>query len=77
MEMISDFLSPYIFIGSEGILIEGVKSIYKWENGLMELRAGNRRITIHGKKLRPEYKTNDMMLIKGKAEKIELRRNVE
>ena len=75
--MISDFLSPYIFIGSADILIEGVKNVYKWDSDLMELRAGNKRVAVYGKKLRPEYKTNDMLLIKGKVDKIELRRSVE
>lgn len=77
MEMISDFLNPYIFIGSEGILIEGVKKVYKWENGLMEIRAGNKRVAVYGKKLCPEYKTNDMLMIKGTVEKIELGRSRE
>lgn len=75
MEMISDFLSPFIFIGSEGILIEGVKSVYKWEEGTMDVRAGNKRLTVCGRKLRPEYKSGDSLLIKGKIEKIELGRS--
>lgn len=74
MEMISDILSPFIFIGPEGILIEGVKSVHKWEEGTMEVSAGNKRLTVFGKKLRPEYKSGDSLLIKGRIEKIELGR---
>lgn len=58
------FLHPYIFIGPEGALIEGVKRIVRWDCEGIEMVSG-RKITVKGKKLEIEYKSMDTLLVKG------------
>lgn len=65
MEIMCGFLHPYVFVGPEGALIEGIKRIYLWNGDRIELMAG-RRIVILGEKLEIEYKSMDSVLIKGK-----------
>lgn len=65
MELLFDFLAPYIFIGAEGIIIEGVKHIKKWDRGEIVVTSPINTITLAGKKLEIEQKTTDTLLIKG------------
>lgn len=69
MEMRCGFLHPYVFLGPEGALIEGVRRIYLWNGERIELMAG-RRITLEGECLEIEYKSQDCVLIKGKIKRI-------
>ena len=64
METINLFLHPYIFVGPEGALVEGVKKILCWDTECIEMLAG-KRIIITGKRLRIEYKSSDALLVKG------------
>ncbi|MBQ7897302.1 MAG: YabP/YqfC family sporulation protein [Clostridia bacterium] len=69
METISLFLHPYIFIGPEGALVEGVKRIVRWDSECIEMISG-RRVRIEGKRLEIEYKSMDSLLVKGRIEGI-------
>ncbi len=69
METISLFLHPYIFIGPEGALVEGIKKIIRWDGECIEMSAGG-RVRIEGKRLEIEYKSMDSLLVKGRIEGI-------
>ena len=69
MEIMCGFLHPYVFVGPEGVLVEGIKRIYLWNGERIELMAG-KRIVILGEKLEIEYKSMDSVLIKGKRDDI-------
>ncbi len=69
MERLAELLTPFIFVGPEGALIEGVKRIVGWDECEIEIEAG-RRIVISGKKLAVGYKTNGSVLIKGRINEI-------
>lgn len=70
MEIIADFLNPYILIGAEGILVEGIRRVCKWEDNCIILTTVNSKITVTGKGLRPEYKSLDSLLVKGKVDSV-------
>ena len=65
METIGGFLTPYIFVGEEGILIEGIRRIVKWEESCIEVALLRGRVAVEGKGLRLEHKTLDSMLVTG------------
>ncbi len=69
MERLADFLTPFIFVGPEGALIEGVKRIVGWDECEIEIEAG-RRIAISGNRLKVGYKSSDSVLIKGRIREI-------
>lgn len=69
MEILCGFLHPYVFIGPEGVLVEGIRRIYLWNGDRIELMAG-RRITILGERLEIEYKSLDSVLIKGRVTEV-------
>ncbi|MBQ5746657.1 MAG: YabP/YqfC family sporulation protein [Clostridia bacterium] len=73
MEIMCGFLHPYVFIGPEGALVEGIKRIYLWNGERIELTAG-RRIIILGERLEIEYKSMDSVLIKGRISAISFAR---
>ena len=73
MEIMCGFLHPYVFIGPEGALVEGIKRIYLWDGERIELMAGG-RIIILGEKLEIEYKSMDSVLIKGRISAISFAR---
>ena len=75
MEIIANFLNPYVFIGSEGILIEGIRKVGKWQNECIEVEASDKVLTICGERLKLEYKAMDSLLVRGRIEKIEFRRS--
>lgn len=62
---------PYIYIGEHGILIEGVKSIRKWESGTIVVVSPLGSIRITGKGLEINQRTPDHILIQGKTLSIE------
>lgn len=70
MEIISSFIHPYIFVGDEGVYVEGVKRIFRWESDVIVLQSG-KRLEISGDGLRIEYKSADTILVSGRVEKIE------
>lgn len=74
-KMLGDFLNPYIIIGADGILVDGIKRVCKWENEKIEAVSKDKRIIISGEKLKMEYKTLDSLLVRGKVEKIEFARD--
>lgn len=76
METIGQFLHPYIFIGPEGALIEGVKKIIRWDSECIEMTAGG-RVRLEGKRLEIEYKSMDSLLVKGRIETISFLRGRE
>lgn len=65
MERLAGFLTPFIFVGPEGALIEGVKRILRWDECEIALLAG-RTVVILGKGLKVGYKSSDSVLIKGR-----------
>ena len=69
MEILCGFLHPYVFIGPEGVLVEGIRRIYLWNGDRIELMAG-RRITILCERLEIEYKSLDSVLIKGRVTEV-------
>ena len=69
MEMVNGLMHSFIFIGPDGALVEGVRRIYRWEDGLIELLA-ERRLTLTGSGLRVEHKSMDTLLIKGRIDNI-------
>lgn len=71
MELVMDFISPYIFIGAEGVMVEGVNRITFWEEGKIELQLTRRNMTIEGKNLNFEYKSDEIIMISGSVERIE------
>ena len=71
MELIAGFLTPYIYVGEQGILIEGIKSIRRWENGTIVVASPLGSIRIIGKGLEIDQRTEDHLLIKGRATSIE------
>ncbi len=71
MELVMDFISPYIFIGAEGVMIEGVRRITLWEEEKIELQLTRSNMTIEGKGLNFEYKSDEVIMISGSVEKIE------
>ncbi len=73
MEIMCGFLHPYVFIGPEGALVEGIKRIYLWDGERIELMAGG-RIIILGERLEIEYKSMDSVLIKGRISDISFAR---
>ncbi|MBR6633949.1 MAG: YabP/YqfC family sporulation protein [Clostridia bacterium] len=75
MEIIANFLNPYVFIGSEGILVEGIRRVGKWQNECIEVESADKVLTICGERLKMEYKSMDSLLVKGRIEKIEFRRS--
>ena len=74
MEMIMNFLCPYIFIGPEGVLVEGVRRVCKWNDECIELISGDRIITIEGCKLKMQYKSMDSLLVNGTVKQIGFQR---
>lgn len=74
MELLADFLNPYILIGAEGILIDGIKRICEWNDECIEVVSGGKIITVCGKGLKMLYKSMDSMLVSGKVERIEFKR---
>lgn len=71
MELVMDFISPYIFIGAEGVMIEGVRRITLWEEEKIELQLTRSNMAIEGKGLNFEYKSDEVIMISGSVEKIE------
>ena len=63
---VNALMSSYIFVGPDGVLIEGVRKIHKWEQECIELSA-ERKIIVMGSRLRVEYKSMDSLLIKGEV----------
>ncbi len=72
MEIIRGFLEPFITVGSEGIMIEGVRRMISWEAERIELATRIKKITLVGKGLKMEYKSLDAILIRGQIDRIEL-----
>lgn len=71
MELVMDFISPYIFIGAEGVMIEGVRRISFWEKDKIELQLVGKNMSIEGRNLNFEYKSDEVIMISGSVEKIE------
>lgn len=75
MEIIANFLNPYVFIGTEGILIEGIRKVSKWQNECIEVESSAKTLVICGERLKMEYKSMDSLLVRGRIEKIEFKRS--
>ncbi len=71
MEVFADFLHPYILIGADGILIDGIKKVCKWNDDTIEALTHNTLVTVKGKKLKMEYKTQDSLLVSGRVASVE------
>ncbi len=74
MEVFADFLHPYILIGADGILIDGIKRVCKWGDETVEAATRDKIITVKGKRLKMEYKTQDSLLVSGMVEAVEFGR---
>ena len=74
MKMISDLFEPDILVGAEGVLIDGIEALCKWENDIIEVRAKRKTVTVKGTNLRLEYKSLDALMVRGNVETIEFAR---
>ncbi len=66
MEKIAELLTPYVFVGNEGMLIDGIKCVHKWEEDCIQLIAVGKIITVEGRRLKLEHKSLDSILISGR-----------
>lgn len=70
MDILSDFIKPYIFISGEGMLIEGTAKIILWEKDCIILAARD-KITVTGENLVLDHKGHGSVLISGQIFAVE------
>lgn len=71
MEIMNDFIKPYIFLSGEGVLVEGCVRIVSWESERIILVARD-RLSISGCDLKLDFKGSGAAFVSGKIFCIEL-----
>lgn len=70
MEILNDFIHPYIFISGEGVLFEGEVKIIRWEENCIILKC-RERIKVSGEGLSLKYKGDGGIGVHGKILSLE------
>ncbi len=73
MELLNDFIHPYIFISGEGVLFEGEVKIIRWEENCIILQC-RERIKVSGERLSLKYKGDGCIGVVGKILSLEFER---
>lgn len=70
MDILQKFINPYIFMSSEGMLVEGTNRIIVWENERIILQS-REKICVTGESLRLECRGEKTVLLKGRIHSVE------